>query len=127
MGIMGISQLFASVIDTGLLSLDKITFVKWGIYFSEIITSSQAFGVLYDKLRFRVGEKTYCWAYGSVEKCNFGVQLSFLGLLISMYTLTMSIFQEFMELPPIMNFRKNMPLEWDTQEIEYKGLEEWIK
>mmetsp|Transcript_18588 Transcript_18588/g.28932 ORF Transcript_18588/g.28932 Transcript_18588/m.28932 type:complete len:205 (-) Transcript_18588:7456-8070(-) len=103
---MAIINLYTSVIDTGILNVDKLTLLKWGVYFLEIIASSQAFGVLYDKLRFRVGDKTYCWAYGSVSKCNFGVQLSFLGLLASMYTLTMSVFDEFMDLPPIMKFEE---------------------
>jgi len=103
---MSLTNFFASVIEPGFQKTGKFTLLKWGIYLGETYTSAQVFGTIYDKLRFTIADKTYCWAYGSVSKCNYGVQMSFLGLLISLYTLTMSVFMCYIEVPDIMIFRE---------------------
>jgi len=94
------------IMESGFPKIEKFTLLKWGIFLLETYSSAQIFGTIYDKLRFRIGDKTYCWAYGSVSKCNYGVQMSFIGLLISLYTLTMSVFMAYIEVPEIMIFRE---------------------
>jgi hypothetical protein len=95
---------FISVIDPNLKQIKPLTIFKWGLYLIEIFASSRIFGAIYDKLRFRIGEKTYCFAYGNVSRCNFGIQMSFLGLIITIYLLTLSFFSKYLliNIPPIM-------------------------
>lgn len=95
---------FFNTIDPKLKITELLTFVKFSLYLIEILTSSQIFGTIYDKLRFRIGEKTYCFAYGNVFRCNFGVQMSFLGLIVAIYTLTLEIFSKYLiiNIPPFM-------------------------
>ena len=95
---------YTSIIEPHIQKIGKLTILKWVTYFAEIIASSQIFGEIYDRIRFRIGKKTYCFAYGNANKCNFGVQMSFLGLLVSMYSLTLSVFLKYSNLPPIMKW-----------------------
>jgi len=101
---MTINNFYTSILKPHLEKIGNFTLLKWGFYFAEIITTSKVFGTIYDKLRFRVGDKTYCFAYGNVSRCNFGVQMSFIGLLVSVYTLTLSIFKIYINVPPIMKW-----------------------
>jgi len=101
---MTITNFYINIFKPHLEKIGKFTLLKWGFYLSEIITTSKIFGTIYDKLRFRVGDKTYCFAYGNVSRCNFGVQMSFIGLLVSVYTLTLSIFTVYINVPPIMKW-----------------------
>jgi len=95
---------YVSVIDPQIQKIGKWTILKWMAYFTEIVTSSQVFGEIYDRIRFRIGKRTYCFAYGNAKRCNFGAQMSFLALLVSMYSLTLSIFLQYSNLPPIMKW-----------------------
>nr|UXY87762.1 hypothetical protein CcurKRNrm2_p071 [Cryptomonas curvata] len=109
---------YISIIDLQIQKTGKLTILKWMAYFSEIVVSSQIFGEIYDKIRFRIGKKTYCFAYGNANKCNFGAQMSFLALLVSMYSLTLSIFLKYSNLPPIMK--------WDELELCAFRLGLWV-
>ena len=91
---IAIKNLFVNVIEPQLENFGKFKILKWGFNIMEILTSSQVFGTIYDKLRFRVGDKTYCFAYGSVSRCNYGVQMSLIGLLIGLYTMSLEIFSK---------------------------------
>ena len=95
---------YISVIEPQIQKIGKLTVLKWMTYFSEIVVSSQIFGEIYDKIRFRIGKRTYCFAYGNANKCNFGAQMSFLALLVSMYSLMLSVFLKYSNLPPIMKW-----------------------
>ena len=109
---------YTSVIDPQIQRIGKLTILKWMAYFTEIVVSSQIFGEIYDKIRFRIGKKTYCFAYGNANKCNFGAQMSFLALLVSMYSLTLSIFLKYSNLPPVMK--------WDELELCTFRLGLWL-
>ncbi|CAC27018.1 hypothetical protein [Guillardia theta] len=80
------------------------SFSRIFFYSLEIFTSSQIFGVIFDKLRFRVHGKTYCFAYGSVSRCNYGVQMSLIGLLVTIYAITLNVSSNFITIPPFMKF-----------------------
>jgi hypothetical protein len=99
-----IKNLFVNVIEPQLENFGKFKILKWGFNIIEILTSSQVFGTIYDKLRFRVGDKTYCFAYGSVSRCNYGVQMSLIGLLIGLYTMSLEIFSNYTVIPLIMKW-----------------------
>jgi hypothetical protein len=101
---MTIKRIYINVIEPQIEKVGKFKILKWGLNFLEILTSCQVFGTLYDKLRFRVGQKTYCFAYGNVSKCNYGVQMSFIGILVGLYTLSLEIFSEYINIPPIMKW-----------------------
>jgi hypothetical protein len=101
---MNIYSYYKSILKPEIERIGKYNLLKWGIYLLEVWTTSRIFGTIYDKLRFRIGDNTYCFAYGNVSKCNYGVQMSFLGLLVAVYTLTLSIFSEYINVPPIMNW-----------------------
>mmetsp|Transcript_35931 Transcript_35931/g.91835 ORF Transcript_35931/g.91835 Transcript_35931/m.91835 type:complete len:195 (+) Transcript_35931:36-620(+) len=103
---MTIINFYNNIFKPHLEKIGKFTLLKWSFYFAEIITTSKVFGTIYDKLRFRVGDKTYCFAYGNVSRCNFGVQMSFIGLLVAVYTLTLSIFKVYINVPPIMKWNE---------------------
>ena len=101
---MQLTTYFTNVVQPELQRIGTITICKWGIYLLEVISASQIFGTIYDKLRFRIAEHTYCFAYGNESRCNFGVKMSFLGLITAMYTLTLSVFSEYMNIPPMMKW-----------------------
>lgn len=101
---MKLPEYYTNIIKPEIERIGILNLLKWAIYLIEVWITSRIFGTIYDKLRFRIGDITYCFAYGTVSKCNFGVQMSFLGLLAAMYTLTMSIFSEYINLPPIMKW-----------------------
>mmetsp|Transcript_110065 Transcript_110065/g.164730 ORF Transcript_110065/g.164730 Transcript_110065/m.164730 type:complete len:198 (-) Transcript_110065:461-1054(-) len=103
---MSMTNYFTSVVEPHFQKIGKFTLLKWGIYITETYTSVQVFETIYDRLKFSVNDKIYCWAYGSVSKCNYGIQMSFIGLLISLYTVSVSVFKFYMELPEIMDFRE---------------------
>jgi len=101
---MTFKGLYVDVIEPQIEKCGRFKIIKWGLNFLEILTSCQVFGTLYDKLRFRVGQKTYCFAYGSVSKCNYGVQMSFIGILVALYTLSLEVFSQYINIPPIMKW-----------------------
>jgi hypothetical protein len=103
---MNIIGKFTNIVEPNLKNFEVFKFLKYGTYFIEIMTTSQVFGTIYDKLRFRIGEKTYCFAYGNVFRCDFGVQMSLVGLIMAIYSLTLNIFTEYLSIniPPIMKF-----------------------
>jgi len=72
----------------------------------EIICGAKVFGTIYDKLRWRIVDHTFCIWLGAVSKCNYGIHMSFLGLMVAMYSLTLSLSMDFLELPPCMIFRE---------------------
>jgi hypothetical protein len=101
---MTFKGLYVNVIEPKIEIFGRFKIIKCGLNFLEILTSCQVFGTLYDKLRFRVGQKTYCFAYGSVSKCNYGVQMSFIGILVALYTLSLEVFSQCINIPPIMKW-----------------------
>lgn len=101
---MKINEYYNIVLKPELERIGNYNLLKWGIYLLEIWTASKIFGTIYDRLRFRIGNNTYCFAYGNASKCNYGVQMTFLGLLVSVYTLTLSVFSEYINVPPIMKW-----------------------
>jgi hypothetical protein len=109
---------FVSVINPQIQKIGKLTILKWMAYFSEIVVSAQLFGEIYDKIRFRIGKKTYCFAYGNANRCNFAAQMSFLALIVSMYSLTLSVFLKYSNLPPVMK--------WDELELCAFRLGIWL-
>jgi len=80
--------------------------VKWCIEFCEIICASQVFGTIYDKLKWKIVDHTFCIWLGAVAKCDYGIHMSFIGLMVAIYSLTMSISMQFLDLPPSMIFRE---------------------
>nr|UXY87270.1 hypothetical protein 1634Bnrm2_p070 [Cryptomonas sp.] len=100
------ARIYTSIIQPHVQKVGGLTILKWGAYFSETLATSQIFGEIYDVLRFRVGENTYCTAYGNVDRCNFGAQMSFLALLVSMYSLTLSVYLKYSTLPTIMRWEE---------------------
>jgi len=85
----------------------------------EIICGARVFGTIYDDLTWRIVgtiyhddltwrkvNHTFCIWLGAVSKCYYGIHMSFLGLMVAMYSLTLSFAMDFMELPPCMIFRE---------------------
>ena len=94
-------------IEPNIQDIEYITnIVKWTIEFFEIISAAQVFGTIYDKLKWKIVDHTFCIWLGAVSKCDYGIHMSFLGLMVAMYSLTMSISMQFLELPPSMIFRE---------------------
>lgn len=83
-----------------------VNIFKWSFEFCEIICAAQVFGTIYDKLRWKIVDHTFCIWLGAVSKCDYGIHMTFVGLMIAMYSLTMSLYMQFMELPPSMIFRE---------------------
>ncbi|AFP65422.1 hypothetical protein CMESO_249 (nucleomorph) [Chroomonas mesostigmatica CCMP1168] len=80
--------------------------IKWGLYCVEIISIASAFGSIYDTLRLRVDTVVHCFAYDKANRCNWGILVCFLGLMTSMYSLTTSVFEEYMRIPEEMKFHE---------------------
>ena len=55
---MNIIGKFTNIVEPNLKNFEVFKFLKYGTYFIEIMTTSQVFGTIYDKLRLRIGEKT---------------------------------------------------------------------
>jgi len=85
---------------------NKVKYTKWTIESCEILCGAMVFGTIYDKLKWRILGFQYCLWLGSVSKCNYGIHMSFIGVLVAMYSLTMSISLEFLELPSSMIFKE---------------------
>merc|ERR1712216_372573 len=83
-----------------------LNILKWSIEFLEIICAGRVFGTIYDKLRWKIVDHTFCIWLGAVAKCDYGIHMSFIGLMVAMYSLSMSISMQFLELPPSMIFRE---------------------
>lgn len=79
---------------------------KWSIEFFEIISAAIVFGTIYDRMKWKIVDHTFCIWLGAVSKCDYGIHMSFIGLMVAMYSLTMSISMQYMELPPLMIFRE---------------------
>lgn len=79
---------------------------KWSIEFFEIISAAIVLFFLKNRLKFKLFGVTYCNWLGAVSKCDYGIHMSFIGLMVAMYSLTMSISMQYMELPPLMIFRE---------------------
>merc|ERR1719352_2201995 len=83
-----------------------INILKWLIEFLEIICAGRVFGTIYDRLKWKIVDHTFCIWLGAVAKCDYGIHMSFIGLMVAMYSLSMSISMQFLELPPSMIFRE---------------------
>ena len=68
----------------------------------EIFCASQVFGGIYDNLKWKIVDHYFCIWLGEVKKCDYGIHIAFIGVMVAMYSCTMSIFITFMELPPSM-------------------------
>jgi hypothetical protein len=79
---------------------------KWTIEFFEIISAATVFGTIYDRMKWIIVDHTFCIWLGAVWKCDYGIHMSFIGLMVAMYSLTMSISMQYMDLPPLMIFRE---------------------
>jgi len=83
-----------------------LNIIKWSLEFLEIICAGRVFGTIYDRLRWKIVDHTFCIWLGAVAKCDYGIHMAFIGLMVGMYSLTMSISMQFIELPPSMIFRE---------------------
>jgi hypothetical protein len=79
---------------------------KWAFYTLEMISLASAFGSIYDTLRLRVQPIVHCFAYGLEKRCNWGIFTCFLGIMFAMYSLTTSVFIEFMTIPKEMKIHE---------------------
>ena len=57
-------------------------------------------------MKWIIVDHTFCIWLGAVWKCDYGIHMSFIGLMVAMYSLTMSISMQYMDLPPLMIFRE---------------------
>lgn len=80
--------------------------VKWGFYTIELMALTSAFGSIYDNLRIRVQPIVHCFAYGLERRCNWGIFASFMGIMLALYSLTTSVFVEFMKIPAEMKIHE---------------------
>ncbi len=81
---------------------------KWTIEFFEIISAANTViffncSVFFYTLK---PEMSFFLNFETVWKWDIGIHMSFIGLMVAMYSLTMSISMQYMDLPPLMIFRE---------------------
>jgi len=78
--------------------------IKWTVELVEILYAMEVFGTIYDKLRWKIVDHTFCIWLGAVAKCDYGIHMSFLGLMVALYSISMSISMQIVQLPASMVF-----------------------
>ena len=61
--------------------------IKWTVELVEILYAMEVFGTIYDKLRWKIVDHTFCIWLGAVAKCDYGIHMSFLGLMVALYSI----------------------------------------